>query len=194
MRVVRYLVFSLIFSLLFACTYAAFPDEPQITLTGRAFIPVVTESGKITERFFAFAPIEVIDLGTKQMVAEGGTRVNGRYSVAVEDPGLYLVQIKKGNRVILDISPRIRRENKVYDLGYAGARSTALALVLLNLSHGKKDPTSIVIYKTPLVLRSDRFKDLENLVRKTLAEGESIWENREIQELVEAIALPLREP
>ncbi|NSW76529.1 MAG: hypothetical protein HPY68_07095 [Candidatus Atribacteria bacterium] len=189
----KYLVFGLMFLALFALTSVILADEPQITLTGRAFIPVVAESGKITERFFAFAPIEVIDLGTGQVVAEGGTKVNGRYSVGVEDPGLYLVQIKKGNRVILDISPRIRRENKVYDLGYAGARSTALALVLLNLSRGKKDPTSIVIYKTPLVLRSERFKDLENLVRKTLAQGENIWENREIQEFVETIASPLRE-
>lgn len=193
MRIARYFVFSFVFALLFVFTYVAFPDEPQITLTGRAFIPVVTESGKITERFFAFAPIEVIDLETGQVVAEDGTKVNGRYNVGVEDPGLYLVQIKKGDRVILDVSPRIRRENKVYDLGYAGARSTALALVLLNLSRGKKDPTGVVTYKTPLVLRSERFKDLENLVRKTLAQGENIWENREIQELVETIASPLRE-
>ncbi|MCX7667611.1 MAG: T9SS type A sorting domain-containing protein [Atribacterota bacterium] len=189
----RCLVLSLVFSFLFALTPIAFSDELSITLTGRAFIPVVTEKGEIAERFFAFAPLEVIDLETGQVVAEDSTKVNGRYSVAVENPGLYLVRFKKGNRVILDISPRIRWERRTYDLGYADARSTALALVLLNLSAGKKDPTTIVVYKTSRILRSERFKDLENLVRKTLALGESVEESREIRELVETIASPLRE-
>ncbi|MEN3185257.1 MAG: hypothetical protein ABDK94_04410 [Atribacterota bacterium] len=183
---------SLVLLFLLVLIPVAFPGESQITLTGRAFIPVRGESGKITERFFAFVPVEVIDMRTGQVVTEGETRVSGRYRVTVKEPGLYLLHIGEGNRVILDVSPEVR-EAKRYDLSYAGARSTALVMVLSRLALGKKDPTSVFIYKTPLVLRSERFKELENLVRKTLAQGENLWESWEIQELLETIATQLRE-
>ncbi|MGC8778925.1 MAG: hypothetical protein ACP5Q4_09655 [Candidatus Caldatribacteriaceae bacterium] len=192
MRVAKYLFFVLVCLTLFTLTHIALADDNGASLRGRAFIPVATEEGKITERFFSCAPIEVVDLTTGKVVAEDETKVNGRYSVLVDIPGSYLLRIGKGNRVLLVAIPRVREE-RTYHLGLTSARSTALTLVLLNLSSGQKDPASIITYKAPLVLRSEHFKDLEKLVRKTLALGQDLFGDPEIQRLVAVIASPLRD-
>ena len=190
MRISKYLVFSLCCFLLLGICNLAFADN-EARLTGRAFIPLLTANGKITERFFSFAPIEVVDIETGEVVARGETEANGSYVIFLKVSGSFIVEIGKGNRVVSIVVPRVRR-GRSYSLGFTDTRSTALSLVLLRLMQGKKDPGSVITYKAGRVLRSAYFGDLEDLVRKTIALGKSVKENREIQELIEKIATPFR--
>jgi len=125
------------------------------------------------------------------VVARGETEANGSYVIFLKVSGSFIVEIGKGNRVVSIVVPRVRR-GRSYRLGFTDTRSTALSLVLLRLMQGKKDPGSVITYKAGRVLRSGYFGELEDLVRKTIALGKSVKENREIQELIEKIAMPLR--
>jgi len=188
MRISKYLVFSLCCLLLLGVCNLAFADN-EARLTGRAFIPLLTEKGSVAERFFSFAPVEVVDIETGEVVARGETEANGNYVIFLKDSGSFLITIGKGNRMVLTVVPRVRK-GRSYRLGFTRARSTALSLVLLHLMRGKKDPGSVITYQAGRVLRSEYFGELEDLVRKTIALGKSVKENREIQELIEKIATP----
>ncbi|MGQ9747588.1 MAG: carboxypeptidase-like regulatory domain-containing protein [Candidatus Caldatribacteriaceae bacterium] len=165
-------------------------NEEKAILKGRALLPVITKEGKITEKFFSLAPVKILDLRTGETVAETTTQIDGKYSLLVDPPGPYLLEIGAGNRTIMDISPKLRR-GETQDLSFAGSRSTALALVLLRLISGKKDPTSTITYRTSGILRQERFLSLESLVKQSLAQGRALKENLKVQKLIEEIATTL---
>ncbi|MGQ9623427.1 MAG: hypothetical protein ACUVTO_08390 [Candidatus Caldatribacteriaceae bacterium] len=154
------LVSSFTFLLVFVAISSAISRETtrEAVLSGRVFAPIEYR-GKVRELPLRNARVVVLDARTGEVVATSSTDMAGRYEVTVSVPGVYLLEIQKGNLCLLDFSGRIRKE-RTYDLGFVDTRSTALTLVLLELFKNTSDLAQIVYFTSPRVLKTSGFKEL----------------------------------
>ncbi len=177
--VILFFIFSLVFPL-------EAQEEPTL-LSGRAFVPQMTEAGKTVERFFSHAGITVIDLTTGKTVARGVTSVSGSYLIEVPPGGPYLLQFIRGRRVIFDLAPEVR-EGVKHHLSFARVRSTAMTLVILHLLREGKNPASVIAYRANRILRAEDFPLLEKRAQEAIVEGKDIREDETIKALTQIIA------
>jgi len=183
------LVSSFTFLLVFVAISSAVSRETarEAVLSGRVFAPIGYRE-KVRELPLRNAQVMVLDVRTGEVVATSSTDMAGRYEVTVSVPGVYLLEIRKGNLCLLDVSGRIRGE-RTYDLGFVDTRSTALTLVLLELFKNTSDPAQVVYFTSPRVLKTSDFKEFTRRVWDVLLGQEDPTKDPGILEAARNLAL-----
>lgn len=159
----------------------------EAVLSGRVFAPMEYR-GRVRELPLRNARIVVLDARTGEVVATSFTDMAGRYEVTVPVPGVYLLEIRKGNLCLLDVSGRVRRE-RTYELGFVDTRSTALTLVLLELFESTGDRAQVVYFVSPRILKASGFKELTHRVWDVLLRRGDPTRDPEILEAAGNLAL-----
>ena len=163
------------------------PAPPtKAILKGRVVVPegAVRQVGG---QALAGATVNVIDPVTGNIVATTTTDVNGNYQVEVPPGGPYIIEVVKGSKKVLDVSPQVEA-GETYPLGVADATSTAVALVFQAKVEAGEDPAEIDLEE---LAEDPKIKEeLAQAVEEALAAGEDPTTAPEVIHLVDVIVTP----